>query len=150
MPMNAYQKDDAFYFPVRVFYEDTDAGGVVYHSNYLKYGERARTEWLRQLGIGRERLQQEFDLMFVVRRATINWRRPAKLDDLLMVETRMGGTGKVRVTMHHTIKRDDTVLCGIEIEVVAVNSSFMPAQLPEALLKLLPPATHSIDENPRS
>jgi acyl-CoA thioester hydrolase len=147
--MNAYQKDHTFYFPVRVFYEDTDAGGVVYHANYLKFGERARTEWLRHLDIGRERLQHEFDIMFVVRKATIDWRRPARLDDLLTVETRMGGAGRVRVTMLHTIKRGDTVLCNIEIEVVAVNSQFAPTQLPEALMKLLPPATHTIEEKIR-
>ncbi len=136
--MNPYARDDAFYFPVRVFYEDTDAGGVVYHSNFLNFCERARTEWLRQLGIGRERLQREFDLMFVVRRATIDWRRPALLDDLLMIETRLKSTGKVRMTLRQTILRAEKVLANVEIEVVAVNSAFAPTVLPEALLKLLP------------
>lgn len=149
MPMNAYQKDYTFHFPVRVFYEDTDAGGIVYHSNYLNFCERARTEWLRQLGIGRERLSREFDLMFVVRRATINWRKPALLDDLLTVESRMAGLGKVRLTMQQTVKRGEEILCVIEIEVVAINSKFVPALLPEPLLKLLPPATHVIEEKPR-
>ena len=138
--MNAYAKDDAFYFPVRIFYEDTDAGGVVYHANFLNFCERARTEWLRQLGIGRERLQREFDLMFVVRRATIDWRRPALLDDLLMIETRLKSVGKVRMTLTQTITRDAKVLANVEVEVVAVNSVFAPAPLPEALLKLMPSA----------
>ena len=146
MPMNAYQQGDAFFFPVRVFYEDTDAGGVVYHANYLKFCERARTEWLRQLGIGREKLQQEFDIMFVVRRATIEWRKPALLDDLLMVETRMGGVGKVRLTMKQDIKRGDTLLASVDIEVVAVNSLFQPTQLPAALLAPFPAPTHTIKE----
>lgn len=146
MPMNAYARDDAFYFPVRVFYEDTDAGGVVYHANYLKFCERARTEWLRQLGIGRERLQREFDLMFVVRRATIDWRRPALLDDLLTVETRLKSVGKVRMTLTQTILRDEKILANLEIEVVAVNSAFAPSPLPEALIQLMPAAPR-VEEN---
>jgi acyl-CoA thioester hydrolase len=144
--MNAYQKDSTFYFPLRVFYEDTDAGGVVYHSNYLNFCERARTEWLRQLDIGRERLAREFDIMFVVRRATIEWRRPARLDDLLMIETVMGGAGKVRVSMIQTVKRGDEVLARIDIEVVAVNSQFQPTAVPKELLSILPAPTHVIEE----
>ena len=139
--MNAYAKDDAFYYPIRVFYEDTDAGGVVYHSNFLNFAERARTEWLRQLTIGRERLQNEFGLMFVVRRASIEWRRPAKLDDLLIVETRLSGMGKVRMSLTQTITRDEVKLASIDIEVVAVSmKDFTPMLLPDALRKLLPAA----------
>ena len=146
MPMNAYQKGQEFFFPVRVFYEDTDAGGVVYHANYLKFAERARTEWLRQLEIGRERLEREFDIMFVVRRSTIDWRRPARLDDLLLVHTKLAGMGKVRMTLEQVVKRGEDVLCSMLIEVVAVNSQFAPTQLPEALKALLPPPTHTIEE----
>lgn len=137
--MNSYIKGDTFYFPVRVFYEDTDAGGVVYHSNFLNFCERARTDWLRTLHIGRERLQNEFDIMFVVRRATIDWRRPARLDDLLLVETRLQAIGKVRMTLRQTVMRDETVLANVDIEVVAVNSKFIPTLLPETLIGLLPP-----------
>lgn len=149
MPMNAYAKDNAFYFPVRVFYEDTDAGGVVYHSNFLNFCERARTEWLRQLTIGRERLQHEFGLMFVVRRASIEWRRPARLDDLLMVETRLSGMGKVRMSLTQTIIRDGTTLATVEIEVVAVSvNDFTPTLLPDELRRLLP-AAPMMEEKPR-
>lgn len=145
--MNAFQKDNAFFFPVRVFYEDTDAGGVVYHSNFLNFCERARTEWLRHLTIGRERLQQEFGLMFVVRRANIEWRRPARLDDLLMIETRLSGMGKVRMSLTQTIRRDETLLATVEIEVVAVNIvDFTPTLLPDALRELLPPAPREMEE----
>ena len=141
MTMNAYPKDDAFFFPIRVFYEDTDAGGVVYHSNFLNFCERARTEWLRHLTIGRERLQNEFGLMFVVRRATIDWRRPARLDDLLMVETRLSGMGKVRMSLTQTITRDGALLATVTIEVVAVSvADFTPLLLPEELRRLLPTA----------
>jgi acyl-CoA thioester hydrolase len=141
MPLNPYARDDAFFFPIRVFYEDTDAGGVVYHSNFLNFCERARTEWLRHLTIGRERLQNEFGLMFVVRRATIDWRRPARLDDLLMVETRLSGMGKVRMSLTQTITRDGTLLATVTIEVVAVSvADFTPLLLPEELRRLLPTA----------
>ena len=139
--MTPFAKDDAFHYPVRVFYEDTDAGGVMYHSNFLNFCERARTEWLRHLTIGRERLQNAFGLMFVVRRATIEWRRPARLDDLLMVETRLQGMGKVRMTLRQTITRGDTLLATVDIEVVAVHMhSFTPVLLPDALRALLPAA----------
>ncbi|MDX2094508.1 MAG: tol-pal system-associated acyl-CoA thioesterase [Alphaproteobacteria bacterium] len=139
--MNAYARDDAFYFPIRVFYEDTDAGGIVYHSNFFNFAERARTEWLRHLAIGRERLQEEFGLMFVVRRATIEWRRPARLDDLLMVETRLQAIGKVRMTLRQTITRGETLLATIDVEVVAVSiETFAPTLLPDALRALLPTA----------
>ena len=141
MPLNPYAKDDAFYYPIRVFYEDTDAGGIVYHSNFLNFAERARTEWLRHLTVGRERLQNEFGLMFVVRRATIEWRRPARLDDFLTVETRLSGMGKVRMSLTQTITRDSTTLATIGIEVVAVSvNDFTPTLLPDALRKLLPAA----------
>ena len=139
--MTPYAKDDAFFFPIRVFYEDTDAGGVVYHSNFLNFCERARTEWLRHLTIGRERLQHDFGLMFVVRRATIEWRRPARLDDLLMVETRLSGMGKVRMSLTQTITRGETHLATVNIEVVAVSvADFTPLPLPDALRSLLPAA----------
>ena len=149
MTMNAYIRDDAFYFPVRIFYEDTDAGGIVYHSNYLKFCERARTEWLRHLHVGRERMQNEFGLMFVVRRATIDWRRPSRLDDLLMVETRILAIGKVRMTLRQTIHRDETLIAAVDIEVVAVGvESFVPVHLPQALRDLLP-AAPEMEEKPR-
>lgn len=147
--MNPYAHDNAFFYPIRVFYEDTDAGGVVYHSNFLNFCERARTEWLRHLTVGRERLQNEFGLMFVVRRASIDWRRPARLDDLLMVETRLQGMGKVRMSLRQTITRDATLLATVEIEVVAVSvADFTPVLLPDALRALLPNAAE-MEEKPK-
>ena len=119
--MTPHMKDDAFYYPCRVYYEDTDAGGVMYHSNYYKICERARTEWLRAMEIPGDVLQKEYGVIFVARRSTIEWKRPARLDDLLMIETRLSGIGKVRMTMRHTIRREETVLSVIDIELVAVN-----------------------------
>ena len=140
MPMNPYSRDDAFYFPLRVFYEDTDAGGVVYHANYLNFCERARSEWLRHLTVGRAKLLQEHDIFFVVRRATIEWKRPGRLDDLLLIETRLQAVGKVRMTFRQTVTRDGVVLAILDVEVVAVNSAFVPTVLPQALLDLMPAA----------
>jgi len=140
MSMNPYMRDHAFYLPIRVYYEDTDAGGIVYHSNYLNFCERARTEWLRHLGNGRDWLREEFGLIFVVRRATIDWRKPARLDDLLLVETRMTKLGKVRMHMQQTISREGVTLATVEIELVCIDhAKFAPVELPESLLAHLPP-----------
>jgi acyl-CoA thioester hydrolase len=139
MPMNPYLKDDAFYLPIRVYYEDTDAGGIVYHANYLNFCERARTEWLRHLGSGRDWLREEFGLIFVVRRATIDWRKPARLDDLLLIETRLLSVGKVRMHMRQTVTRDGVLLATIDIELVCIDhAKFAPVSLPESLLAHLP------------
>jgi acyl-CoA thioester hydrolase len=138
--MNPYLKDDAFYLPVRVYYEDTDAGGIVYHANYLNFCERARTEWLRHLGNGRDWLREEFGLIFVVRRATLDWRKPARLDDLLLIETTLEKLGKVRLHMKQTITRDGVVLCSVDIELVCIDhGQFAPVPLPDSLLAHLPP-----------
>lgn len=138
--MTPYLKDDSFYYPCRVYYEDTDAGGVVYHANYYKLAERARTEWLRAIGIPNQTLVDEHGVMFVARRSSIEWRKPAKLDDLLVIESRLSGIGKVRMTIRHTIRRDDVVLSVIDIELVAVNKDILPTALPDALLARLPDA----------
>ena len=143
-------QSDAFFFPVTVYYEDTDAGGVVYHSNYLNFCERARTEWQHHLSIGRERLQTEFGLIFVVRRASIDYRKPARLDDRLMIETRLSGTGKVRMTLRQTVRRGETILAVVDVEVVAVDKdTFVPTMLPDLLIQTLPSAT-TIEEKLRN
>src|SRR3569832_1155996 len=121
-----HSKDGVFYFPLRVFYEDTDAGGVVYHSNYLNFCERARTEWLRSMGSPRRALKEQFGVMFAVRRATIEWRKPARLDDLLVIETRLQAIGKVRMAMQQTVTRDGTTLAVAEIELVCISDDFAP------------------------
>lgn len=133
-----YSKDGVFYFPVRVFYEDTDAGGVVYHSNYLNFCERARTEWLRSLGNPRGQLKDQFGVMFAVRRAVIEWNKPARLDDHLIVETRLQAIGKVRMAMQQIVTRDGVTLATVDIELVCINDDFVPTALPDALLAKLP------------
>lgn len=143
--MTMYLKDGAFYYETRVYYEDTDAGGVVYHANYYKLAERARTEWLRAIGCPNQTLVDEHGVMFVARRAQIEWRKPARLDDLLTIESRLSGIGKVRMSIRHTFYRGETLLCTIDIELVAVNLNVIPTPLPDALLACLP-AADTIEE----
>ena len=135
------KEDGVFYYPLRVFYEDTDAGGVVYHSNYLNFCERARTEWLRSLGSPRGALKDQFGVMFAVRRASIEWQKPARLDDALVIETRLQSVGKVRMAMRQTVKRDGDILAVVVIELVAINDDFIPTPLPQILLDKLPALT---------
>ena len=91
--------------PVRVYYEDTDAAGIVYYANYLKYAERARTEMLRSIGVEQGRLRDETSMVFVMREGEVKYRRPARLDDALMVETALVELGAASVRMRQIIRR---------------------------------------------
>src|ERR1700691_3336819 len=92
-------------FPIRVYYEDTDAASIVYYANYLKFAERARTEALRLSGIDQSDLMREQKIGFVVRKCTCNFLKPAMLDDLLTIETRLDDINKVSMQMRQTIRR---------------------------------------------
>jgi acyl-CoA thioester hydrolase len=120
-----------FRWPVRVYYEDTDAGGVVYHTGYIRYFERARTEWLRALGYSQQRLSQEEGVLFTVVDLAIRFRRPARLDDLLEVVTRAEPAGaSVRFTqaVHGA---DGAVLAEGEVRVACVDAgTFRARRLP--------------------
>jgi tol-pal system-associated acyl-CoA thioesterase len=123
-------------FPVRVYFENTDAGGVVYHAEYLKFLERARTEWLRHLGFDHQALAREHRSLFVVTAAAIDFSRPARLDDNLAVSVRLESLGKVRCVFAQEIRRDDEVLVKATITVACVaGESFKPAEIPAALRK---------------
>lgn len=99
-----------FRWQVRVYYEDTDAGGIVFYANYLKYFERARTEWLRACGLVQRRLADETGAMFVVRDAAIDYRAPARLDDLLTISSRIERFGRASLTFVQEAWRDDVLL----------------------------------------
>jgi acyl-CoA thioester hydrolase len=119
---------------VRVYWEDTDAGGVVYYANYLKFLERARTEWLRTLGFDQGRLRDELGLVFVVREARIEYLKPARYDDLLKVTTRLKQAGRASLVMSQTIERDG-LLGRAEVYLVCVHAqSFKPARIPAHML----------------
>lgn len=123
----------AFSLPVRVYYEDTDAGGVVYHGNYIKFMERARTEFLRSFGYNQQVLHTQYRL-FVVADCSVKFRRPAQLDDLLQVTAELESVGKVRLVFKQQVLRDDELLCEGRFVIGSVHSETMrPAAIPEAL-----------------
>lgn len=133
-----------FHWPVRVYYEDTDGGGVVYHSNYLKFMERARTEWLRSLGFGQLELKDELNVIFVVRNIAIQYLRSACFDDALNVVTTISRTGRSLLVFEQTIYREDTKLTQATVEVVSINAgSFKPVSIPESIRL----AVHAISSN---
>lgn len=133
MTPTPYSRDGVFFFPVRVYYEDTDAAGVVYYANYLKYAERARTEWLRSAGIEQDTMLRETGLGFVVSKAEVRYRSPARLDALLWVETRLQELGKVRMSMRQIIRANDAVCAELGVEIVCVNRDFAPQKLEGSL-----------------
>ncbi len=126
-----------FVWPVRVYYEDTDSGGVVYYANYLKFMERARTEWLRALGFEQTELAAEQGVMFVVRRATVEYLQPARFNDELSVLSTVKRFGQCRIIFAQNIMRDSLLASG-ETEVACVSSlSFKPVKIPDTLLQAL-------------
>ena len=123
-------------FPVRVYFENTDAGGVVYHSEYLKFLERARTEWLRHLGYDHQTLAREHRVIFVVSAAAVDFTKPARLDDTVAVSVRLESLGKVRCVFAQEIRRDDEVLVSARVTVACVTGENMkPVEIPEGLRK---------------
>lgn len=136
--MNACTTDspDRFTLPVRVYYEDTDAAGVVYYANYLKYFERCRTEWVRTLGYDQSALMRDHDLAFVVRHAEADYRRPAQLDDLLSVDLRITEQGRSRLKLEQRVMRslDQTLLVTGYVELACIRAStFKPVAIPPFL-----------------
>jgi len=122
---------------LRVYYEDTDFGGVVYYANYLKFIERGRTEALRARGVDQGRLKAEQGLAFVVTRVGIDYRRPAAFDDLLTVETRLARLGGASVVMEQRVARGETTLAEAEVTLALVDASGGAARLPPALRRAL-------------
>lgn len=124
----------SFAWPVRVYYEDTDSGGVVYYANYLKFLERARTEWLRALGFEQTELLRDYNVLFVVRRVEIDYLRPARFNDALTVTLAVRGMGRSWVELDQTATRGAEVLVTAHIKIVCVNGqSFKPAGIPSAI-----------------
>ena len=129
---------DGFVWPVRVYYEDTDGGGVVYHANYLKFMERARTEWLRSLGFEQTELKSNFGIMFVVRRLEIQYKKPACFNDELSIVSTMAKIQRCLFTFEQTIKRDNEILTKALVEVVCVDAKvFIPASIPESIRNVI-------------
>jgi acyl-CoA thioester hydrolase len=120
-------------YTVRVYYEDTDAGGVVYHANYLRYAERARTEALRDAGIAHAELVAQHSLMFMVHRAEIDYVRPARLDDTLTVETETMDVGGATVLLRQTVRGPNGLCATLRIKLACVRiGGNRPARIPPA------------------
>jgi acyl-CoA thioester hydrolase len=121
----------------RVYYEDTDAGGIVYHATYLRWAERARTEWLRDLGVGQQSLREESGLGFVVSRLTIDYVAPARLDDDIAVTTQLDELGRASLKLRQDVRRESALLATLLVTVACIDSTGSVARLPEALYKQL-------------
>jgi acyl-CoA thioester hydrolase len=142
--------ESQFSWPTRVYWEDTDAGGVVYHAQYLAFLERARTEWLRARGKGQALLRDECDLVFAVRAMRIDFRQPARLDDALDVSVVLRRCRRASLVIAQAIHRGGELLLDAEVRVAALNASdFRPRAIPDALhdeLRLL--ERSSLEGNP--
>lgn len=127
-----------FQFRLRVYYEDTDAGGIVYYANYLKFAERARTEWLRSLGVDQSNLRDADGVLFVVSSCEVQYHASARLDDLLTVQARLEKCGAATLLFAQQIWRGDTLLCSLKVRVASVGASDMrPRAMPKPLLQQL-------------
>lgn len=126
-----------FRFPLRVYYEDTDLSGIVYHANYLRFMERGRTELLRAHGIDQTRLAKE-DRYLAVHSINVIFKAPAKIDDELVVVTTPISTTGVRGELRQSVWREDTLLCDAELTVVCLRSDGRPARIPAAAAALFP------------
>lgn len=125
---------DSPIFPIQVFYEDTDASGVVYHANYLRYFERARSLWLEQLGLTHTRLAEALDVGFVVTHADIQFKAPARLDDRLQVSVAISRMRRASLQFRQAIRRDSALLVKAQFTVACVRlSHFSPCALPAEL-----------------
>lgn len=125
-----------FILPVRIYYEDTDSGGIVYHANYLKYMERARTEWLRTLGYSYEQGQRD-GIGFAVRSAQVEFIKPAKHDDLLTVVSHIVKYGRASLVFKqiiHLANEPAVVFCTGLIKIACLNADFRPCPLPNSLI----------------
>ena len=125
---------ERFNWPVRVYFQDTDAGGVVYHASYVNFMERARTEWLRSCGYSNAGLMQTFGVMFVVRTMKLDYLKPALLDDMLEVTAEVIEIGRSKLILQQTVRRGDELLTEGVVHLVCVaKESFKPTRVPEAL-----------------
>ena len=123
-------------YKFKIYYEDTDSGGVVYYANYLKFIERARSEIIKSLGFSNNNLREKFNLFFIVKYCNINYRKPAKLEDELIVFTSVVSLSKTSLVMKQDVKRHDDLVAEAEVCLVAVDMKGKPMKIPDELKKL--------------
>ncbi len=125
-----------FTLPIRIYIEDTDAAGIVYYVNYLKFMERARTEYLRDIGFGHYLLTEDY--LFVVRKVDIRYKQPARMDDLLKVSAQIIKVGKASLQFKQTLERNDEILCVASVDIACVDKIHLkPCALPTRLTDLI-------------
>ncbi len=130
--------DSRFSWPTRVYWEDTDAGGVVYHARYVAFMERARTEWMRALGYGQERMRSEHDLVFAVRSMRLDFLKPARLDDALEVSAALTKCKRASLVFAQSIRRGDELLLTAEVRIAALGAAdFRPRGMDDGLYDVL-------------
>jgi acyl-CoA thioester hydrolase len=134
------------FFPLRVYYEDTDAGGIVYYANYLKFAERARTEMLRLVGLNQSQLKKENGILFAVRNLTIDYHRPAVLDDLLEVVSRFKTLAGASLEVSQVLRRKSEELIRLELRIVCVRLDGRPTRIPSFVAQALQPYFSGSDE----
>ncbi|MBI1276392.1 YbgC/FadM family acyl-CoA thioesterase [bacterium] len=122
---------------MRVYYEDTDAGGIVYHGNYFRFAERARTEMLRVMGYNQSELWKEPGIGFVMRRAEIEYFKAIRLDDVITVESHLQALGRTSMTMHQNLRRGADLMASIVVVLVGVDRNFKPIRMPEDIAQAL-------------
>ncbi|MDO5505399.1 MAG: tol-pal system-associated acyl-CoA thioesterase [Pseudoxanthomonas suwonensis] len=134
MSSAASDRPDAFRLPVRIYWEDTDAGGVVYHARYVGFLERARSEWMRSLGHGQRAMGREQGVVFAVRAMALDFRKPARLDDALQVSVELRQLGRASLRFYQAIHRGDELLLEAEVKIASLGADdFRPRAIPDAL-----------------
>lgn len=127
-----------FIWPVRVYYEDTDSGGVVYYANYLRFMERARTEYLRHFGFEQDQLIADVGVIFAVRSIEVDYRRPARFNELLEVSARVIQRGGASITFHQEIRRNGEVLCSGRVKIASLEAGTMrPVAIPKQIVSAM-------------
>ena len=126
-----------FNYKVKVFYEDTDAGGVVYYANYLKFFERARTEAIKEIGLSNKKLLKENGILIIVKSCKIEYKKPAKLEDQLEIKSSIISTSKTSFKMKQKAYKDQELITDCEIHLVIVDKKGKPTKIPNLLKKKL-------------
>ena len=147
--MHGWIEGDSHFYPILVQFEDTDAGGIVYHANYLSYAERGRSGWLRLLGISQTDYLEKKRYGFVVRKASLDYQRPARLGDEVIIETKMISASPARMRAQQIIRgiakeqkkiTDGHIFANVEVEIVMVNEQGRPIRFPSEIYKKMVPS----------
>ena len=133
----------SFTHKVKVYYEDTDAGGVVYYANYLKYFERARTEALSTIGLSNRKIKNDYGSLIIVKSCNIEYKKSAHLEDDLQIKSFIESTSKTSFLMNQSIFKDEDLIVESKIHLVFINEKFKPVKIPEKILSDFQPYTSS-------